>query len=46
MAPKQDLSGGNASVDSFAISRNAVAVSMSRCLFTEQSRKLVNAIRA
>ena len=31
--PKHDLRGGNASDDSFAISKNVFVTSMSRCLF-------------
>ena len=43
MAPKQDLRGGKASDDSFAMSRRVIVASMNRSLFAEHSRKLVKA---
>lgn len=43
MAPKQDLRGGKASADSFAMSRSVIVASTSLNLFAEQSRKLVKA---
>ena len=43
MAPKQDLRGGKASADSFAMSKRVIVASINRSLFAEQSRKLVKA---
>ena len=40
MPPKHDLRGGQASADSFAMSRNIFVVSMSRCFFAAQIYEL------
>ena len=44
MAPKQDLRGGKTSADSFTMSRTVIVASISRRLFAEQRRELVNAM--
>jgi hypothetical protein len=44
MPPKQDLRGGKASADSFAISSTVFVASMKRCLFAAESYELAHAI--
>ena len=44
MPPKQDLRGGQASADSFAISTSVFVASMNRCFFAAKSCKAANEI--